>query len=424
MSSVSSQTGRRAATGFVLVTVFLDVLGIGLIVPVLPKIVGQFVGSFQAQSLWFGGLSAVYGCMQFCFAPLLGLLSDRYGRRPVLLLSIFGLGANFLITAMASSLSMLLAARVLGGMTASSFSVAGAYIADVTAPEERSKKMGLIGAMFGLGFIFGPILGGLLGHWGLRYPFYAAAGLALLNGLYGFFVLPESLPRERRSRTSFYKANPFTALLALGRLKGVGVLAVVYALVTLAQFIIQSTWVLFTEYRFGWGPKESGLSLAVVGVVAVVMQGGLLGQMLKLVGEGRTVVLGLTSATLAAIAYGLAPHGWMMYLIIVANILAFAVGPSIQGLVSLSADPTQQGQVLGALNAVSSVMTVMGPLIGTPLIAAVSHLPHSHWASGAPMFAVAVMHGAGLIVAILHFRRRAGRTPPVHGSASPETQTL
>lgn len=424
MSSVSSQTGRRAATGFVLVTVFLDVLGIGLIAPALPLFVGQFTHSLEAQHYWVMVLLVAYGGMQFCFAPLLGLLSDRFGRRPILLLSIFGLGTNFFITGSATSLGMLFVARVWGGMTASSFSVAGAYIADVTTLEERSKKMGLIGAMFGLGFIFGPLLGALLGHAGHRYPFYAAAGLSLINGLYGYFVLPESLPRERRTRAPLAKANPFTALRALGRLKGVGVLTGVYALAVLAQFIIQSTWVMYTKNRFGWGVLESGISLAVVGVAAVLMQGFLLDRLLKAVGEVRAVMLGLASATLAAIAYGLAPYGWMMYLIIAANMLAFAVGPSIQGLISRAADPAQQGQTMGALNALSSVMTVLGPLVGLPLTDYGSRFTHEHWASGAPMFAVAVSQGLGFLLAVLHFRRGGGLVPPARGSASPKTQTL
>jgi DHA1 family tetracycline resistance protein-like MFS transporter len=404
----SSASHRPAAVGFILITVFLDVLGIGLIVPVLPQLIGHFTTSFQSQSLWFGLLSAIYGTMQFFFAPLLGTLSDRFGRRPVLLLSVFGLAVNFLIMATAQSLGLLLAGRVLGGMTASSFSVAGAYIADVSAPEERSRKMGLIGAMFGLGFIIGPMLGGLLGGINLRLPFFVAAALALLNGLYGLFILPESLPRERRTRVPLHKANPFSALLALGRLKGIGLLVWVYALMVLAQFMNQTTWVLFTSLRFGWGPQQSGASLAVVGLVAVVVQGGLLGRLLKHFGEGRLVRMGLASSVVITAAFGLVTRGGFMYALIAANFLAYAVGPSIQGLVSKASDPSAQGQAMGSLNAINSVMIVLGPLIGTPLLAMVSHLPRQHWAVGTPMFAMAAIQALALLLAWAHFRRRPG----------------
>ena len=404
----SSASHRPAAVGFILITVFLDVLGIGLIIPVLPQLIGHFTSSFQSQSLWFGLLSAIYGTMQFFFAPLLGTLSDRFGRRPVLLLSVFGLAVNFLIMATAQSLGLLLAGRVLGGMTASSFSVAGAYIADVSAPEERSRKMGLIGAMFGLGFIIGPMLGGLLGGINLRLPFFVAAALALLNGLYGLLILPESLPRERRTRVPLYKANPFSALLALGRLKGIGLLVWVYALMALAQFMNQTSWVLFMNLRFGWGPQQSGASLAVVGLVAVVVQGGLLGRLLKRFGEGRMVLIGLASAAVITAGFGLATSGWMIYVLIAANFLAFAVGPSIQGLVSKASDPSAQGQAMGSLNAINSVMIVLGPLIGTPLLAMVSHLPRQHWAVGTPMFAMAAIQALALLLAWAHFRRHPG----------------
>ncbi|WP_417068651.1 MFS transporter [Niveibacterium terrae] len=402
----SSAPHRPAAVGFILITVFLDVLGIGLVVPVLPQLIGHFTSSFQSQSLWFGLLSAIYGTMQFFFAPLLGALSDRFGRRPVLLLSVFGLAVNFLIMATAQSLGLLLAGRVLGGMTASSFSVAGAYIADVTAPEDRSRKMGLIGAMFGLGFIVGPMLGGLLGGIDLRLPFFVAAALALINGLYGLFILPESLPRERRTRVPLHKANPFSALLALGRLKGIGLLVWVYALMALAQFMNQTTWVLFTNLRFGWGPQQSGASLAVVGLVAVVVQGGLLGRLLKRYGEGRLVTMGLASTVVVTTAFGLVTRGSLMYVLIAANFLAYAIGPSIQGLVSKASDPSAQGQAMGSLNAINSVMIVIGPLIGAPLLAMVSHLPRQHWAVGTPMFAMAGIEALALLLAWMHLRRR------------------
>ncbi len=397
---------RPAAVPFILVCVLLDVLGFGLVIPVLPSLVGEFVGSRDAQAYWYGLLSAIYGVMQFCCAPLLGALSDRYGRRPVMLFAIAGLGLDFLLMAMSPSLGWLLFARIVGGGTAANFSVASAYIADVTPPEGRGKAMGMIGAAFGIGFIIGPVVGGLLGASDVRLPFYVAATLSLLNVVYGFFVLPESLPVDRRAPFSFAKANPFSALKGLVQLRGVGSLVWVYALTVLAQFILHSTWVLFTTFRFGWTPRENGISLFAVGVATALVQGAFLGALLKRFGERWIVVVGLASQAAAFLLYGLAPIGWMMYAIIVANLFGFAVGPALQGLISKNVDERAQGITMGSLNAVASIMLVVAPLIGAPLLAAVSHLPPDDWRVGAPFYASTVLQLASLMVAIVHFRTR------------------
>ena len=404
MAAPDRQGGRRAAVPFILVAVLLDVIGFGLIIPVLPSLVGEFTGNREAQSYWYGILTATYGVMQFVCAPLLGALSDRYGRRPVMLFAIAGLGLDFLLMAVAPSLVWLLVARIIGGATAANFSVANAYVADVSAPEARAKSMGMIGAAFGIGFIIGPVLGGVLGGIDLRLPFYVAASLALLNVLYGFFVLPESLPVERRAPFSLAKANPFSALKGLVELRGVGGLVWVYAFTILAQFILHSTWVLFTTFRFGWGPRENGLSLFVVGLAAALVQGVLLGPMLKRFGDARTTMIGLTSGAITFVLYGLAQQGWMMYAIIAANCMAFAVGPALQGLISKNVDPRAQGITMGSLSAVASLMTVAAPLIGTSLLAQVSHLPPSDWRVGAPFFVSAVLQVASLVLAMRHFR--------------------
>ncbi|HKN10728.1 MAG TPA: MFS transporter, partial [Pseudomonadota bacterium] len=242
MPESQSATGRRAALPFILVVVFIDVLGIGLAMPVLPMLVGDYTPGKDVQSYWYGALVIAYGLMQFACAPMLGALSDRFGRRPVILASIFGLGLHYLLLALAPSLWFMLLARVLGGITGASFSVASAYASDVTPPEGRAKSFGLIGAAFGLGFICGPMLGGLLGSINLHLPFYAAAGLALVNGLYGMFVVPESLPRERRAAFAIKRANPFAAFLTLSRHPEIGRLVLVFALSVLAQLILQTTW--------------------------------------------------------------------------------------------------------------------------------------------------------------------------------------
>jgi len=409
---------RRPAVAFVLIAVVIDVIGIGLVLPVLPYLVGEFTGSREAQTYWYGLFVVTFGLTQFLCAPLLGALSDRFGRRPVLLASMAGMGLMFFLTTQVRSLGALLATRVLGGSLSASISVASAYVADVTPAESRAKGLGLIGAAFGVGFILGPVMGGMLGHYDIRLPFYVAASLSLLNFAYGVFVLPESLPRERRKRVDLARANPFAALLGLARLRSVGLLVAVIAINNLAQFMLHSTWVLFTEFRFGWGPRETGLSLFVVGVMAAVVQGGLLGVILRKLGEQRAVLFGLVSASLAYVGYALAPQGWMIYAIICANLLSFAIGPAMMAIVSKAADPREQGLVMGTLSSLASLMVVIAPLVATPLLAVVSHLPSHDWRVGLPYLVSAVLNLGALAMAMAHFARHRAQ-PPAAAEAAP-----
>lgn len=397
--------GRQASLTFILLTVFLDVMGIGLIVPVLPALVGEFTQRPDEQAYWYGVLTAAFGVMQFFCMPVLGALSDRFGRRPVLLLSIFGLGCSLLVQATATSLLALLLIRIVSGGTAASFSVANAYVADITVPEKRGKAFGMLGAAFGVGFIFGPMLGGLLGGEDVRLPFFVAAGLALLNFLYGYFVLPESLPVENRTAFKFASANPFSALLNLGRLHGVGGLMGVFALNGFAQFVLQTTWVLYTTFRFGWGPTQNGLALCIYGLINVIVQGGMQGWLLRQLGEVRLALIGMSSATVAFIFYGLADEGWMLYAIMAANLLAFASGPALQTIVSKAAGPKEQGVTQGSLNAINSLAIIFAPLLGTGLLAQVGHLSANDWRMGATFFLCALLQGSALLIAAIHFLR-------------------
>ncbi len=411
---------RRPAIVFILITLLLDVMGFGLLLPVLPALVGEFTTSRDAQTYWYGAMIVTFGLTQFFCSPFLGALSDRFGRRPVLLGSIFGLGTMFLLSALATSLTGLLLARVLGGVLAANFAVANAYVADLTTPENRAKSFGLIGAAFGIGYIVGPMVGGLLGSIDIRLPFYVAAGLSALNFLYGLLVVPESLPAERRKPLQWKRANPITSLRGLAKLRTVGVLVAVIAVANLAQFILHSTWVLFTDFRFGWGPRETGLSLFAVGMMAALVQGGLLGWLMRTLGERRVVLAGLASGTLAYVAYGLTTVGWMMYAVIVANVLAFAVGPALSAIVSKATDPGEQGLAMGSLTSLSALMAVAAPFIGTPLLAGVSHLPAGDWRIGAPFFMSAVLSFTALVLAIVHFRRHQATSvahvaPITHG---------
>src|SRR5437773_6244472 len=388
---------------FILVIVFIDVLGIGIALPVLPMLVGEYTPSRELQAYWYGALVVSYGLMQFFCAPLLGALSDRFGRRPLLLWSLLGLGLHFLLLGLAPSLPLMLLARVIGGTAGASFSVANAYASDVTPPERRAKRFGLIGAAFGMGFIFGPMAGGLLGAIDLHLPFYAAAALSLINAAYGFLVVPESLPVERRAAFSIRRANPFAALLTLSRHREIGNLVIVFALVVMAQLMLQTTWVLFTHFRFGWGTRENGFALFCVGLVAAVVQGGLLGTLLRRFGNVRLALTGLTVGAIAYLLYGLAQQSWMMYAIIIGNFLSFAAGPALQGIVSNAVGPREQGVTMGALNSIQSIMFVVAPAIGTPLLAQVSHLPPSDWRVGVTFFVSAVLQAVALVVARRHF---------------------
>jgi DHA1 family tetracycline resistance protein-like MFS transporter len=405
MSAASATTVLPTNIRFVLITVFLDILGIGLIIPVLPSLVAAYTQQPDMQAYWYGAIVAAYGVMQFFFAPVIGALSDRFGRRPVLLTCVFGLGLNFLLLTMVSSIFWMLVVRALGGATAGNISVASAYIADVSSPENRSKALGKIGAMFGLGFICGPVLGGILGEIDIRYPFYLAAAVSLSNVVYGYFSLPESLPLDHRKPFSFKSANPFAGLNGLKQLRDVGPLVWVYALTMFAQFTLQTTWVLSTELRFGWSPMQNGFSLFCVGVSSVLMQGVFLGRYIKRVGDANAVLFGLASSCVALALYGLAQYGWMMYALILCNVLSFATGPALQAMFSRSVDARSQGMAMGSLTALASIMSVLATLLGTSLLGQVSHLEKGSTLLGTPFFMAAAVQCLALTVAYRHLSR-------------------
>ena len=405
----TSATPAKTPSGnlnFVLICVFVDMLGVGLIVPVLPSLVGEFVANREQQALWYGVLGATFGLMQFLFMPMVGALSDRIGRRPVLLYSMGGMCINFLATAWAPNLACLFIGRVIGGASSASMSVASAYASDVSTPENRAKSFGKIGAAFGFGFICGPILGGMLGNVGLHLPFYVAAALSAVNFVYGFVAVPESLPRERRAPFQWARINPFGALLRLVRRTDIRGLIIVYTLVQFAQMMLQATWVLFTTFRFGWTPRDNGIALFCVGLCSIVMQAGLLAPLIRRFGEVRLSLIGLTSGAIAFLLYGLATQGWMMYMIILCNLLSFAAGPALQGILSKSSSSREQGELMGSLQSISSAGLVIMPIVGTVLLGAASHLPPQDWRVGGPFFVCAAMQAAALLVARHYFRRR------------------
>ena len=358
----------KPAILFIFITLFLDIFGIGVIVPVLPKLVVQLQGgNVQAAAHAVGWLGALYAVMQFVFSPVLGSLSDRFGRRPVILASLLGSGLDYLLLAWAPTIGWLYLARIVSGVTAANFSAASAYIADVTPPEKRAAGFGMIGAAFGLGFIAGPAIGGLLGTYGLRVPFLVAAGITLLNWLYGAFVLPESLAPENRRPFKWSSAHPIKALVALGRWPLVMKLSGTHFLSMIAGNIYQCLWVLYTGTRYGWNSKQVGLSLALVGVMAAIVQGGLAGRVLKIIGERRGVYVGLLAMSVAMACYGAASEGWMLYFIILIGSLAGIGSPATQSIISQAVPADEQGAVQGALNSITSMSGIIAPLLWTSL---------------------------------------------------------
>lgn len=391
---------------FIMIAVLIDMMSIGLIIPVLPALVGTFTGSQADQALWYGVVTFAFSLANFFGAPLLGALSDRHGRRIVLLLGFAGLAVSFFVTALATSLWVLIVVRLFSGALQANVAVANAYVADITPPEERARRFGLLGAMFGIGFILGPATGGVLGAVDVRLPFWAAGALALLNVAYGVFVLPESLPADRRRAIEWRRVNPVSALRRLAALDGVGRLVAVIALAGLAQFVLYTTWVLYTTFKFGWGPRENGWSLFAVGVMSALVQGVLMGRLLRRWSPQRLAVAGLVSSTLAFVGWGAASEGWMLYAVIIANVLGFTVTAAIQSIVSSAADARRQGEAMGAVGALNSLMAVVAPVFGAPLLGAVSHLPPGDWRIGAPFYFCAALQAAALALAWSHFRAR------------------
>ena len=396
---------------FIMITVLIDMMSIGLIVPVLPALVGSFTSSQTEQAWWYGAVTLAFSLANFLSSPLLGALSDKYGRRPVLLVGFCALSLSFFVTALATELWMLIVVRLFSGAMQSNASVANAYVADITAPADRAKRFGLLGAMFGLGFILGPVMGGLLGAIDLQLPFFAAGALALLNLLYGWFVLPESLPVERRRPVVWRTAlNPVAAFAELGRLGGVGILVAVIACTALSQFVLYTSWVLYTTFKFGWGPLQNGWSLFAVGIMSALVQGVLLGRLLKRFSPQRLAVVGLVSSTLAYVGWGAASEGWMMFAVVFCNVLGFTVAASMQSIVSGAASATTQGRTMGAVSGLQSLMAVVAPVLSAPLLGAVSHLPRGDWRIGAPFYFCALVQLVALALAWTHFhnRRRVG----------------
>ena len=422
----------------IFITVLLDVLGFGLLIPVAPQFIAKVMGLDPTQASLFesqtstkvGMLMATYALMQFFFAPILGSLSDRFGRRPVILISLLGSGLDYFVAAMSPNLAILFITRAINGISGASITTCGAYIADVTPPEKRAAGFGIIGAAFGLGFMIGPLLGGVLGQYDIRLPYVAAGVLTLLNWLYGYFVLPESLPREMRRPFSWKKANAFTSLKWLASHHVVGVLAAGLFFINLAQFGLHSTWNLSMSYRFKWDPIHIGASLFVVGITAAVVQGGLSRRIIPALGERLCLVGGVGLGILAFLGYGLATHGWMIYAIVVIASIGGVAGPAAQGIMSKAVPPTEQGRLQGGLSGLNSIAQVAGPLLATYVFRLFTspnppiELPQK--GGGAPFLSGALLSVVSLVPVAIMWRRMPAtvREAPIEDPVPEDTDVV
>ena len=407
---------QAAGVRFIFITLVLDVLGMGIVIPIMPELIGTFVGGHISNaSWWYGGIIAVYAAMQFLFAPALGRLSDRYGRRPILLIALAGASLDYLLLALAPNLAWLVIGRIIAGITGASMSVGVAYIADVTTPERRTQNFGIVGAAFGIGLVLGPIVGGLLGGFGPQVPFYAAALLTGLNWLYGLLVLPESLAPAHRRPFEWRQANPFGTLGLLGRYPGVRGLTAIFLLINLTQQSLHSTWVLSTIHRFGWTSIDNGIALAVYGIVTAAVQTVLLRALLPRLGSRRVIVVGLVSYIVGFAGFAFAQAGWMMYAALVASCLCFLTQPAIQGLISAQAGADSQGAIQGALTSLVSLTSVIGPLISTGVFSTFTSATAPVHFPGAPFVLGAGFCVIGLLLALHRPLPSVGgvRTPPI-----------
>jgi DHA1 family tetracycline resistance protein-like MFS transporter len=403
MDAAAAPTGpRKAAVLFIFATALMDVIALGIMIPVLPNLIKQFAGGDTALAAQITlGFSMTWGLMQFFCGPIMGMISDRFGRRPVLLISIFGLGVDYLFMALAPTLGWLFIGRIINGVTSASFSTANAYVADVTAPKDRAKAFGLMGAAFGVGFLVGPAIGGALGQIDLRLPFYVSAGLALCNWLYGFFVLPESLPKERRTPgLNWKRANPIGAFAFLFERKSLIGLEAVYMLFQLSHNVFPSIFVLYVGYRFHWGPLGAAGMLFATGLLSILVQTLVVGRVVKAIGERGALLIGLASAVLAFLTYALAPTQWWFFAGIPTGALSALIGPGIQSLMSRRVPANEQGRLQGVNSAFMGVCSIIGPAIYLSTLAFSIRQDHVLHLPGLPIMIAAVFCLAAWVLSI------------------------
>lgn len=391
----------RLPVVFIMITVVLDSMGIGLILPVMPDLIQEVQGGTLAQAaLWGGILSTSFAVMQFLFGPMLGALSDRYGRRPVLLISLAVMALDYVIMALAGTIWLLLAGRILGGITAATHSTASAYMADISKPEDKAANFGLIGAGFGIGFVLGPLIGGFLAEYGTRAPFYAAAGLAALNLVFGYFVVKETVTGKIRRNFELRRANPFGAIRQIAHLPGLTGLLVIYLIYSIAYYVYPAIWAYFAQERFGWGPSMIGLSLGLYGVTTAIMQGALTRPILNWLGDRKTVVWSHWFDIITFLILGLITNGVAALILIPIATLSAVMTPALQGIMSRRASDDQQGELQGVLASLHAIAMILAPLVMTAVFAAFTSESAPIYLPGAPFLVSMALMGLSLIIFI------------------------
>jgi MFS transporter, DHA1 family, tetracycline resistance protein len=369
-----SSTKKQAAISFIFITMLIDITGWGIIIPVIPKLIKELIHGDVSEAAKYGGwLTFAYAITQFIFAPLVGNLSDKFGRRPIILISLFAFSLDYILLAFAPTITWLFVGRVIAGLTGASISTASAYIADVSTSENRAKNFGMIGVAFGLGFIIGPVIGGLLGQYGSRVPFYAAAVLCLLNFLYGYFVLPESLSKENRRPINWRRANPIGAFYNLKKYPSLYGLLFALFLIFVASHAVESNWSYFTMYKFSWDEKMVGISLGFVGVLVSLVQGGLIRWTSPRLGNEKSIYVGMILYTIAMFLFAFASKSWMMFAFIVPYCLAGIAGPSLRAIISNHVLPTEQGEIQGTIASLASAAMIIGPPVMSSLFYYFTH---------------------------------------------------
>lgn len=390
---------KKAAIGFIFITMLIDITGWGIIIPVVPKLIEELIHADISEAAKYGGwLSFAYAFVQFIFAPLVGNLSDKYGRRPIILISLFGFAIDYIFLALSPTIWWLFVGRIIAGITGASITTASAYIADISTDEDRAKNFGLIGAAFGLGFIIGPVIGGLLGHFGSRVPFYAAAVLCFINFLYGYFVLPESLDKSKRREFDWKKANPIGSFKFLSKHRELYTLIFALILVYIAGHAVQSNWNYFTMFKFNWDEKMVGISLGVVGLLVGLVQGGLIRYTTPKLGDQKSIFIGLSLYAIGMLLFAFANQGWQMFVFLIPYCLGGICGPSLQSIITKAVPANEQGELQGSLTSLMSATSIIGPPLMNNLFYFFTHGDAPFQFAGAPFFLAFILMSLSVVI--------------------------
>ncbi len=401
------QSKKQAAIGFIFITMLIDITGWGIIIPVIPKLIKELINGDISEAAKIGGwLTFAYSITQFLFAPLIGNLSDKYGRRPIILISLFAFSLDYLLLAFAPTITWIFIGRIIAGLTGASITTASAYIADVSTPENRAKNFGMIGAAFGLGFIIGPVIGGVLGQYGSRVPFYAAAILCLLNFIYGYFILPESLTKENRRAFNWKKANPVGALLNLKKHSSLIGLMFALFIVYTASHAVQGNWSYFTMYKFNWNEKMVGISLGVIGLLVGIVQGGLIRWINPKLGNQKSIYIGIALYALGMFLFASATQGWMMFVFLIPYCLGGISGPALQAVISSQVPANEQGEIQGTLASLMSASAIIGPPMMSTIFYFFTHKEAPFQFAGAPFFLGGILMLVSAGLAFYSFKKK------------------